>query len=211
MFCDTMYSVASVFNYFMMSLGEKAFHPSTSRKPIQCLIGIFQSLSHKKYKQKLLLSFKNNRLKRVAIVTTALSMGVNFPDVCYVVLFGPVRTLLNFPQEAGRARRDGLSSDVILYFYGQQLAHCEDVHEFLKTSGCFRVASYKSFDPNICCNFVQNHVNVAIQVGAQNQSSHFDKQPTPPSTLPINSRTATDAERTILNDALVCRVTGKPF
>ena len=132
-FCDTMYSIASVSNYLMGKLREKAFNPSASRKRIHCLIGIFQSLSHKEYKERLLLSFKNNGVKRVAIASTALSMGVNFPDVRYVVLFGPARTLLDFHQEAGRAGRDGLSADVILYFYGQQLAHCEeDVRDFFK-------------------------------------------------------------------------------
>ena len=81
-------------------------------------------------------------MKRVAIASTALSMGVNFPDVRYVVLFGPARSLLDFHQEAGRAGRDGLSANVILYFYGQQLTHCEEeVRDFLKTSGCYRVSS----------------------------------------------------------------------
>ena len=64
----------------MMSLGEKAFHPSSSRQPKNCLIAIFQSLSHKEYKDRLLNSFKNNGLKLIANATTALSMGVNFPD-----------------------------------------------------------------------------------------------------------------------------------
>lgn len=72
-------------------------------------------------------------MKRVAIATMVLSMGVNFPDVRYVVLYGPARTLLDFHKEAGRAGRDGLSADVILYFYGQQLEHCEeDVRDFFK-------------------------------------------------------------------------------
>ena len=85
-FCDTMYSIKSVFNYLMMSLGEKAFHPSSSWQPKNCLIAIFRSLSHKEYKDRLLNSFKNNGLKRIAIATMALSMGVNFPDVrCYNV------------------------------------------------------------------------------------------------------------------------------
>jgi len=70
----------------------------------------------KNAKERLLLSFKNNGLKRVAIVSTALSVGVNFPDVRYVVLFGPARSLLGFYHEGGIAGRDGLSSDVILYF-----------------------------------------------------------------------------------------------
>ena len=84
----------------MMSLGEKAFHSSSSRQPKNCLIAIVQSLSHKEYKDRLLNSFKNNGLKCIAIATTALSMGVNFPDVRYVIMYGPARSLLDFHQEA---------------------------------------------------------------------------------------------------------------
>ncbi|XP_078364092.1 uncharacterized protein LOC144648389 [Oculina patagonica] len=179
-FCDTMYSMASVFNYLMMSLGEHAFHPNTSRKRIDCFIGLFHSVSHKEYKERLLLSFKNNGLKRVAIATTALSMGVNFPDVRYVVLFGPSRSLLDFHQEAGRAGRDSLPSDIVLYYYGQQLAHVEyDVHEFLKTEVCYRVATYKSLDPNIasispphdCCNIC----SIKCKCGNSNESMLGDE------------------------------------
>lgn len=50
-FCDTMYSIASVFNHLMMSLGENAFHPNTSRKRIDCFIGLFHSVSHKDTKR----------------------------------------------------------------------------------------------------------------------------------------------------------------
>ena len=85
-----------------MSLGEKAFHPSSSRQPKNCLIAIFQSLSRKEYKDRLLNSFKNNGLKLIANATAALSMGVNFPDVRYVIMYGPARSLLDFHQEAGR-------------------------------------------------------------------------------------------------------------
>lgn len=76
--------------------------------------------------------------------------------------FGPSKSLLDFHQQMGRAGRDGLSSGVTLYFYGQQLSHCDDdVHTFLKSTGCYRVASYLSFDPHIvplipfheCCSY----------------------------------------------------------
>lgn len=90
-----------VFNYLMGKLRAKAFNPSTSRKRIHCLIGTFQSLSHKEYKERLLLLFENNGVKRVADASTALGMGVNFPDVRYVVLFGPARSLLDFHQKLG--------------------------------------------------------------------------------------------------------------
>ena len=45
-------------------------------------------------------------------------MVVNFPDVRYVVHFGPARNLLDFHQQAGRAGRDGNPSDIIVLFYG---------------------------------------------------------------------------------------------
>ena len=149
-FCDTLYSIASVWNYLILSLGENAFNPPTSRKREHCVLGIFHSLSLKEYKDRLLASFKNDGIKRIALATTALSMGVNFPNVRYIVNFGPARSLLDFHQQAGRAGRDGKPSDVIVYFYGQQLAHCdEDVCNFLKSTACYRVASYVSFDPDI--------------------------------------------------------------
>lgn len=46
-FCDALYSIASVWNYLMMSLGENAFHPKTSKKHEHCVLGIFHSLSLK--------------------------------------------------------------------------------------------------------------------------------------------------------------------
>ena len=211
-FCDTMYSMASVFNYLMMSLGGNAFHPITSRKGIDGFIGLFHSVSHREYKERLLLSFKNNGLKRVAIATTALSMGVNFPDVRSVMLFGPSRSLLDFHQEAGRAGRDSLPSDIVLYYYGQQLAHVEyDVREFLKTEVCYRVASYKSFDPNIasispphdCCNICSIKCQCGNSSGCTKPIKPFDVQPTPTPLLSIKSRTVTNEEKIILKDALL--------
>ena len=81
-------------------------------------------------------SFKNDGMKRIALATTALSMAVNFPNVRYIVNFGPARSLLVFHQQGGRAGRDGMPLDVVVHFYGQQLAHCdEDVHTFLKSTG----------------------------------------------------------------------------
>ena len=44
-FCDTLYSIASVTNYMPMTLGEAAFYLRTSRKHEHCLLGIFHFLS----------------------------------------------------------------------------------------------------------------------------------------------------------------------
>lgn len=212
-FCDTLYSIASVWNYLMMSLGENAFHPKTSKKREHCVLGIFHSLSLKEYKQRLLTSFKNDGLKRVALATTALSMGVNFPNVRYIVNFGPPRSLLDFHQQAGRAGRDGLSSDVILYFYGQQLAHCDDdVRTFLKSTGCYRVASYMSFDPRIvpllpshgCCSYCAMSCTCDSLNGCKGPKKLFEsKSVVEPGIVSDHGfRTVSDEDKAILKDAL---------
>ena len=89
-------------------------------------------------------------------------MGVDFPDIRFVVMWGPPRSILDFHQEAGRAGRDNEPADVILYYYGQQIVHCDDaMRSFLKCESCYRIASYSSLDSNIvslipahdCCQF----------------------------------------------------------
>ena len=149
-FCDTMYSIASVYNYVLTNLQGQAFYPMHSKKREDCILGIFHSLTHKRYKERLLNSLKYSGTKRVAIATTALCMGVNFPDIGHVVMFGPARSLLDLHQEEGRAGRDGFQSNVVIYYYGQQLSHCEmDARDFLKSRGCYWVARLAPFDANI--------------------------------------------------------------
>ena len=96
------------------------------------------------------------------VATSALSMGVNFPNIRYIVMYGPPRDMLDMHQKAGRAGRDGLSSDIVMYYYGQQVSHVDEgVREFLAASECVRVAAYKVFDEGIvpvlpkhsCCDF----------------------------------------------------------
>lgn len=109
-FCDTIYALTSVVNYLTMQLGEYAFYPNSSRRRKDCLIGIFHSMIQDKYKKRIFDSLKGNGIKRVVVATSALSMGVNFPDVKYVIMHGPPRNLLDFHQQAGRAGRDGVGT-----------------------------------------------------------------------------------------------------
>jgi superfamily II DNA helicase RecQ len=161
-FCDTIYAIANVANYMMMQLGCSAFHPLSSTNRENCLIGIIHSATQKEYKTRLLQSLKGEGTERIAIATTLLSMGVNFSNIRYIVMFGLPRSMLDLHQEAGRGGRDGLPTDVRICFYGQQVSHCDDdVRDFVNATGCLRVAAYSSFDANIvpsltahqCCSF----------------------------------------------------------
>ena len=114
------------------------------------IIGIFHSTSWPESKERIMKSLRENGTRRVIVAGTALSMGFNFPDIRYIINWGPARTLLDFHQEAGRVGRDGSLSHVIVIYHGHQLIHCEDdVKDFVRSDGCCRVASYKPFDDTI--------------------------------------------------------------
>ena len=89
-------------------------------------------------------------------------MGVNFPDIRYIVIWGAARSILDLHQEAGRAGRDGLQSHVIIVYHGQQIGPSEqEVKDFVNSKECLRVAAYWSLDPEIkplypshkCCSY----------------------------------------------------------
>ena len=82
-------------------------------------------------------------------------MGVNLPDVRFIINWGPARSILDQHQEAGRAARDGKRAHVVVIYHGQQVGHCEQqIKEFVHTKACFRVAASKSLDDTIKPLFV---------------------------------------------------------
>jgi superfamily II DNA helicase RecQ len=50
----------------------------------------------------------------VIVATNALGMGVDIPDIRVIIHIGVPRTLLDYAQESGRARRDGQASEAII-------------------------------------------------------------------------------------------------
>ena len=126
----------------LFKLGKNAYYPQSSADKKDLIIGIFHSMSWQKNKERILNSLRENGKKRIIVATTALSMGINFPDIRYIINWGPARTLLDFHQQAGRAGRDGEQSHVIIIYHGQQVSNCEDdVKEFVKTDSCYRATN----------------------------------------------------------------------
>ena len=66
-------------------------------------------------KKKILDSFMTEGGKlRLVIATSAFSMGVNCPDMCNVMHFGPPSSVVQYVQESGRGGRNGNSSVALL-------------------------------------------------------------------------------------------------
>lgn len=69
----------------------------------------------------------------IVIASSALGMGVNFPDVRFVVHLGAGRSVVDHIQQAGRAGRDGKPAHNYVISSGRKIAHCEIVmKEFIK-------------------------------------------------------------------------------
>jgi ATP-dependent DNA helicase RecQ len=68
-----------------------------------------------------------NETVNVMVATVAFGMGIDRPDIRYVLHTGLPKSVEHYQQEAGRAGRDGLDADCVLYFRSKDVFFWNDV------------------------------------------------------------------------------------
>ena len=72
--------------------------------------------------------FMDPRRRMIMVATTAFGMGIDKPNIRYIVHYHPPGSLEQYVQEAGRAGRDGNPADCVLLFDAADL----EIHEHLQ-------------------------------------------------------------------------------
>lgn len=143
-FCKTFNENGNVISYLLMNLRASAFVEQEGGKV--SLIGVYHAKLWDIQRSRTEKDFKGNGTQRVVVATCALGMGVHFPNVRYVIHYGPPQTVTEIIQQAGRAGRTGHQAYSFVYTTKRQLSRCDkDVKELVKSENCMREKLYGHF------------------------------------------------------------------
>lgn len=105
----------SVFKHINENLEDYGFTGMDS-SPGKCLVEMFHSKLDPISAALIVKEFKEEHSAVRCLVTTiAFGMGIEIPNIRYVIHWGPSKSTLNYWQEIGRAGRDGLPAKAVMY------------------------------------------------------------------------------------------------
>ncbi len=78
-------------------------------------VGYYYGTLDSRLKEDMQNDFKNHKIK-IMVCTNAFGMGIDIPDIRYVIEYDMPLCIEDFVQQTGRASRDGLMAEAILFF-----------------------------------------------------------------------------------------------
>lgn len=146
-YCKSIMDCATLFLEFGRLLQTDMYIRNRAHTVNNRLVAMYHHSTPDRIKEFVLQSMlQRDGIVRVVIATTALSMGVNFPDIRNVVQFGPPKDPEEYLQQIGRAGRDGEGGHAILYWSPRQLVHTEhDLKVVARSEDCIRSALLAHF------------------------------------------------------------------
>ncbi|KAM4539460.1 putative ATP-dependent DNA helicase RecS [Odontesthes bonariensis] len=209
-YCPTMQLVGKVFGYLKAELQSQAWvDGDPDRKAENLLIGMFHSKTLQKYKDRVLSSLRGEGNCRVVVATTALGMGLNFPNVSHIVMFGAPGDLETIVQQVGRAGRQGQQAHAILYDNRRYINVDKEVTQLLTVkNSCVRKYLYTHFEEeptnvnpgHLCCTFC--HTVCACSSGICTEPTPNYEQQLENKQVSLRSRTVNDKDRSAIADLL---------
>ena len=187
-YCRSIPALVRVFTYFQGELDTDAWvEKDPEQKPDNLLIGMFSSQTDDDTKSRILSSLFGDGNCRVVVATTALGLGLNFPNVRHVIMYGVPEDLEGIVQQAGRAGRDGSQSHAAVYVVKQHKRTDEGVKGVLLKSKtqCFRKALYSRFEEgttsvepgHLCCTYCHSICSCPSEVCEELKPNYEMVQP----------------------------------
>ena len=153
-YCKTQDRCAQLYLLMKFILKEERVDPvGAPDLPEFRLFDYFTSATHASVKDGVLKAFlQPGSPLRVVIATIAFGMGVDTPDIRYVIHWGPPEDVEQYVQATGRAGRDGsMSHAVMLYSKGLKRFVDDDMIEYCENSDiCRRKVLFSGFDSYVC-------------------------------------------------------------
>jgi superfamily II DNA helicase RecQ len=133
-FCDNTTQVAQVFEFFMGS----TLYDYPQCKYFDAYVGAYMGSTFDGTKESLQARLDAGTC-RLFICTSAWGMGMDQPDIRWVLIYGIPRTLEGLIQQAGRAGRDGLKAKVTVIWTNYDLRRAsKSLREFIQGDGTDR-------------------------------------------------------------------------
>lgn len=117
-FCRRCEECAELYDFFFSCLKSEFVEPvGAPNLAMFRLVDMYTSVTRKSVKDSIIASFaKPDTPLRIVICTIAFGMGIDCVDVQQVIHWGPSADIESYVQECGRAGRNGLPSNAVLYW-----------------------------------------------------------------------------------------------
>ena len=160
-FCQQQETCARLYLLFRLYMKHEFTHPmGYPDLPKFRLVDMYTSGTHPSVKDLIISSFtKADSVIRVLIATIAFGMGVNPPNVRYIIHCGPPHDIESYVQEIGRGGRDGDITYATLFYSRAQkrfveknmIEYCEQTHLCRRDTLFFDFDKYQHAECNVGC------------------------------------------------------------
>ena len=104
-YCRSVSSVSSIFDHFNKCLGKYQFLDGIISNDKRMMTMFHRSIPDDKKKFVLEEFRKPDSVIRIVVATTSFELGLDFPDVSFIINYGVPRSLESFSQQSGRGGR----------------------------------------------------------------------------------------------------------